>query len=80
MGALAVIPAHPTCAVRLPLDRHPCKERHLVECCIGKLAQCRRVAMRGACPRAGCKPDPGEKTARNCLAIVTIAATILRIG
>ena len=47
------------------LDRHLYKERHLIECCFSKLKQFRRVATRY------------EKTARNYLAVVTIAATIL---
>ena len=47
------------------LDKHLYKERHLVECCIGKLKQFRRVATRY------------EKTARNYLAVVTIAAIVL---
>jgi transposase len=63
--ATAVIPSNPSRARRLPLDRHLYKERHLVECCIGKLKHFRRVATRY------------EKTARNYLAVVTIAATIL---
>ncbi len=62
-GATAVVPSNPSRARRLPLDRH--KERHLVECCIGKLKHFRRVATRY------------EKTARNYLAVVAIAATIL---
>jgi transposase len=41
------------------------KERHLIECRFAKLKQFRRVATRY------------EKTARNYLAIVTLAATIL---
>ena len=64
-GAVAVIPNNPSRAKKHPLDRDLYKERHLVECCIGKLKQFRRVATRY------------EKTARNYLAIVTLAATIL---
>jgi transposase len=64
-GAQAVIPSNPSRSCRLPLDEHLYKERHLVECCIGKLKQFRRVATRY------------EKTARNYLAVVTIAAIIL---
>jgi transposase len=64
-GAQAVIPSNPSRSRRLPLDRHLYRERHLVECCIGKLKQFRRVATRY------------EKTARNYRAVVTIAATIL---
>jgi transposase len=64
-GAEAVIPSNPSRSRRLPLDEHLYRERHLVECCIGKLKQFRRVATRY------------EKTARNYLAVVTLAATIL---
>jgi transposase len=41
--------------------------RHLIEACFSKLKQFRRVATRY------------EKTARNYLAVVTIAATIIWI-
>jgi transposase len=66
-GARAVIPSNPARSQRHPLDRHVYRyrERHLVECCIGKLKQLRRVATRY------------EKTARNYLAVVTLAATVL---
>ena len=67
IGAIAVIPNNPSRSTKLPLDEHLYKERHLVECCFSKLKQFRRVATRY------------EKTARNFLAIVTIAATILWI-
>lgn len=40
-------------------------QRHLIECCFSKLKQFRRVATRF------------EKTARNCLAVVTLAAIVL---
>jgi transposase len=64
-GAIAVIPSNPSRARRLPLDKALYKERHLVECCFSRLKQFRRVATRY------------EKTARNYLAVVTLAATIL---
>ena len=64
-GAEAVIPSNPSRSRRLPLDERLYRERHLVECCIGKLKQFRRVATRY------------EKTARNYLAVVTIAAAVL---
>jgi len=64
-GALAVIPNNPSRAIKYPLDEHLYAERHLVECCFSKLKQFRRVATRY------------EKTARNYLAIVTIAATVV---
>jgi transposase len=64
-GALAVIPNNPSRAKKHPLDKHLYAQRHLVECCISKLKQFRRVATRF------------EKTARNYLAVVTLAATVL---
>ena len=64
-GAVAVIPNNPSRARKYPLDKHLYAQRHLVECCFSKLKQFRRVATRF------------EKTARNYLAVVTIAATIL---
>ena len=66
-SATAIIPSSPSRARRLPLDGHLHKERHLVECCIGKLKHFRRVAARD------------ERTARDYLAVVTAAATILRL-
>lgn len=64
-GALAVIPNNPSRTKKLPLDKHLYAQRHLVECCFSRLKQFRRVATRF------------EKTARNYLAVVTIAAIIL---
>ena len=64
-GAVAVIPNNPSRARKNPLDRHLYAQRHLIECCFFKLKQFRRVATRY------------EKTARNYLAIVTLAATVL---
>jgi len=64
-GALAVIPNNPSRTLNYPLDKHLYAQRHLVECCISKLKQFRRVATRF------------EKTARNYLAVVTIAAIVL---
>ena len=49
----------------IPLDKHLYAQRYLVECCISKLKQFRRVATRF------------EKTARNYLAVVTLAAILL---
>jgi len=63
--AVAVIPSNPRRKSPLPLDEALYRERHLVECCIGKLKHFRRVATRY------------EKTARNYLAIVTVAAIAL---
>jgi transposase len=64
-GALAVIPNNPSRALKYPLDKHLYAQRHLVECCFSKLKQFRRVATRF------------EKTARNYLAVVTLAAITL---
>ena len=64
-GAIAVIPNNPSRALKYPLDKHLYAQRHLVECCFSKLKQFRRVATRF------------EKTARNCSAVVTLAAIIL---
>jgi transposase len=60
--AAAVIPSNPRRKSPAPLDEALYRERHLVECCIGKLKHFRRVASRY------------EKTARNFLAVVTVAA------
>lgn len=64
-GAQAVIPNNPSRAKKYPLDAHLYEQRHLVECCFSKLKQFRRVATRY------------EKTARNYLAVIALAATIL---
>jgi transposase len=64
-GAGAVIPNNPSRARKHPLDKHLYAQRHLIECCISKLKQFRRVATRF------------EKTARNYLAVVTAAAIVL---
>lgn len=65
MQAKAVIPNNPSRTTKHPFDRQLYNERHLIECCFSKLKQFRRVATRY------------EKTGRNYLAVVTIAATIL---
>lgn len=64
-GAVAVIPNNPSRSKKHPLDNHLYAQRHLVECCFSKLKQFRRVATRF------------EKTARNYLAVVTLAAIVL---
>jgi transposase len=65
IGAVAVIPNNPSRASRHPFDKHLYAQRHLVECCFSKLKQFRRVATRY------------EKTAKNYLAVVTLAAIVL---
>ncbi|MPZ10264.1 MAG: IS5 family transposase [Kiloniellaceae bacterium] len=64
-GALAVIPNNPSRARKYPLDKHLYAQRYLIECCFSKLKQFRRVATRY------------EKTARNYLSMIALAATIL---
>ena len=64
-NAEAVIPSHPSRAIKLPLDTDIYKERHLVECCVNKLKHFRRIATRY------------EKTARNFLAVIVVAAIAL---
>jgi transposase len=64
-GALAVIPDNPSRAQKHPLDAHLYAQRHPVECCFSRLKTFRRVATRF------------EKTARNYLAVVTLAAIVL---
>ena len=64
-GALAVIPNNPSRAQKYPVDKHLYAQRHLIECCFSNLKQFRRVATRF------------EKTARNYLAVVTVAAIVL---
>jgi transposase len=64
-GAVAVIPNNPSRTKKHPLDKHLYAQRHLVECCFSKLKQFRRVATRF------------DKTARNYLAVVTVAAIVL---
>ena len=63
--AIAVIPNNPSRARKHRLDKHLYAQRHLIECCFAKLKHFRRVATRY------------EKTARNYLAVVTLAATLL---
>jgi transposase len=64
-GAEAVIPNNPSRATKHPIDAHLYAQRHLIECCFSKLKQFRRVATRF------------EKTARNYIAVVTLAAIVL---
>ena len=63
-GAQAVVPSNPSRSRRLPLGKHLHEERRLVECGTGRLKQFRRVATRH------------EKTARNHLAVATVAAAV----
>ena len=65
IGAMAVIPNNPSRAKKFPIDTDLYAERHLVECCFSRLKQFRRIATRY------------EKTARNFLAMVMVAAIVL---
>jgi transposase len=64
-SGVAVIPNNPSRARKYRLDRYFCAQRSLIECRFIRLKQFRRVATRY------------EKTARNYLAVITFAATIL---
>jgi transposase len=64
-GGRAVIPSHPARSQAIAHDKHLYKERHLVECFINKIKQFRRIATRY------------EKTARNFLAMITIACCMI---
>jgi transposase len=46
LGAVPVIPPHPCRRRPIAYDRHLYKERHVVECFIGKLKDFRRIATR----------------------------------
>ena len=61
-GMIAVIPSRAGRLAPRPLNKFQYKERHLVENCFAKLKQWRRVATRY------------EKTARNYLSVVALAA------
>jgi len=64
-GAVAVIPNNPSRARKYLFDKHLNAQRHMIACCFSRLKQFRRVATRF------------EKTTRNHVAIVTLAATVL---
>jgi transposase len=64
-GTAPVIPSNPARARVVPHDRDLYKERHVVECFFAKLKQFRRIATRH------------EKTARNFLAMVHLAAAMI---
>ncbi|MGY2052437.1 IS5 family transposase [Methylobacterium sp. JK268] len=64
-AAKGLIPDNPSRAKKYGLDAALCTERHLIESCVAKLRQFRRVATRH------------ERTARNYAAVVTIAAIVV---
>jgi transposase len=61
----AVIPSKANRKAPRPLDEHLYQERHLIECCIGKLKHFRRVFSRF------------DKLAKNYLSFVQFASTIV---
>jgi transposase len=64
-GIGTVIPSNKSRSRPIPYDQHLYKERHLVECFINKVKHFRRIATRY------------EKTARNFLAMVSLACTMI---
>jgi transposase len=64
-GTLAVIRNNPSRSNKHSLDTHLYAQSRLIECCFSKLKQFRRVAKRF------------EKTPKNHLAMVTLAAIVL---
>jgi transposase len=64
-GAEIVIPSRINRKVRREIDEHLYKERHLIECCIGKLKHFRRVFSRF------------DKLAKNYLSFIYFASTII---
>ena len=64
-NAQAVIPNNPSRTIKHPIDQHLYKARHLIECCFSKLKQFRRIATRY------------EKTVRNYLSMIALAAIVL---
>ncbi len=64
-GSVAVIPPRSNRTEQREYDREQYKERHLVECCINKLKQYRRVFSRF------------EKLASRYLAFLHFAATLI---
>ena len=64
-GIGTVIPSNKSRSRPIPHDQHLYKERHLVECFINKVKHFRRIATRY------------EKTARNFLAMVSLACTMI---
>ena len=65
LGAVATIPAHPNRTTPAACDYAAYKERHLVECFVGKLKQFRRVFSRF------------DKYARRYLAFVHLDSTLI---
>jgi transposase len=60
-----VIPANKSRSQLIPHDKHLYRERHLVECFISKIKHFRRIATRY------------EKTARNFLAMISLACAMI---
>jgi transposase len=67
-GATAVIPSRSNRKVQRAYDQHLYRERNQVERLFAKLKQCRRIATRY------------DKTARNYLALLHLAATMILLA
>ena len=65
LGSEAVIPSRANRKTQRAIDKHLYKERHLIECYIGKLKHFRRVFSRF------------DKLAKNYLSFVQFASTIV---
>lgn len=65
LGSEVVIPSRINRKVQRAIDKHLYKERHLIECCIGKLKHFRRVFSRF------------DKLAKNYLSFIYFASTIV---
>jgi transposase len=78
-GALAVIQTNASRAGIIPYDKEIYKWRHLVENFFQKIKEFCRIATRGACPRAGFRPDPGDKSATSYTAAIYLAGAFLAL-
>lgn len=67
-GAEAVIPPKKNRKVQRPYDAHLYKQRNQIERLFGRLKQCRRIATRY------------EKTSRNYMAFLHLAATMILLA
>jgi transposase len=76
-GITAIIPQFKTETRPRLMDWRTYRERNVVERLVGRLKEHRRLATRGACPRAGPRPDPGDKLASSYLAFVHLVAILL---
>jgi len=76
LGADALVPPHPGRACGVARDRYLDHERHGIEGFVSKLRHGRRLAARGACPRAG-EAGPADRTAVSLQAFIRLVATLI---